>query len=139
MTRILQTRSIVILPLTTITTAVAGVLSQEVHVADGAAQLISLATFNFGSGGTNAKFWLQTKIGDEWIDIASFAFLITTAKKLAALTSLLTVASVAPTDAGLADDAINDGLLGDLFRIKYTTTGTYAGGTTIKIDILPRG
>ncbi len=134
-----RTRSSLILPLTTITTAVSNQLSPEIHIGEGAAQLIASAVFTYGTAGTTAKFWLQSKIGDTWMDIANFAFLLATATKVIALTSLITVASVAPTDGTLADDAINDGLLGDLLRIKFTTTGTYATSTTIKIDVLPRG
>lgn len=28
-----------------------------------------------------------------------------------------------------------DGVLGPKFRVKYQSTGTYAGGTTIEIDV----
>ena len=37
------------------------------------------------------------------------------------------------TDASLGDDAIDDGLLGDMIRVKYTTTGTYAGTTNLTV------
>jgi len=42
----------------------------------------------------------------------------------------------APTDASLAANTCKDGLLGNIYRAKYTTTGTYAGNTSVSIDLV---
>jgi hypothetical protein len=36
----------------------------------------------------------------------------------------------------LAANACKDGLLGNMYRAKYTSTGTYAGGSTVRIDLM---
>ena len=46
---------------------------------------------------------------------------------------------VTPLDGALADDLIQDGILGDMIRAKLTTTGTYAGGTTLNVNFVPQG
>jgi hypothetical protein len=40
-------------------------------------------------------------------------------------------ADVMPTDGALADDTSVDGVLGDMFRLKVVSTGTYAGSTIL--------
>jgi len=88
----------------------------------------------YGSGGTSVKAYLQTSLdqGATAIDIACAAF--GTAGKVAcfnfsALTPKLT--PVVPTDGALADDTAIDGVLGDRFRLKIVSTGTYAGSTLL--------
>jgi hypothetical protein len=44
-----------------------------------------------------------------------------------------------PTDGTLAANTCKDGLLGNMYRAKYTTTGTYAGNTTVRIDLMSDG
>jgi hypothetical protein len=91
----------------------------------------------YGSGGTTVKAWLQTSFdnGVTWVDIANMAFTTATLTKVGAVsTSIAAAAPATPTDGSLADNTINNGLIGDRLRIKYTTTGTYAGGTTLKIN-----
>jgi hypothetical protein len=36
-------------------------------------------------------------------------------------------------------DGTKDGLLGNMFHAKFTTTGTYAGNTTVRIDLVTDG
>jgi hypothetical protein len=43
--------------------------------------------------------------------------------------------TLACTDGTLAANTAKDGVLGALWRVKYTTVGTYAGGTTLNVDI----
>lgn len=92
--------------------------------------------FTYGSGGTTAKAWLQTSFDDgvTWVDVANFAGAQTTISKLynfSGLTPVTTAATI--TDGTLADNTVFDGLMGDKFRVKVTTTGTYGGGTTLKV------
>lgn len=92
--------------------------------------------FTYGSGGTTAKVWVQTSFdgGATWVDIANFAHTtssISRAYNLSALTPLTTVYTV--TDGTLADSTCKDGLIGDQLRVKFTSTGTYAGTTTCAV------
>ena len=94
------------------------------------------AKFLYGAGGTTAKFWLQTSLdqGATWIDIACFSFTTSAATKISALSSAVALAAATVgTDGTLTGDTIVNGLLGDQYRIKYTTTGTYTGATSIDI------
>jgi hypothetical protein len=92
--------------------------------------------FTYGSSGTTAKVWVQTSFdgGSTWVDIANFAHTTSSLKRaynLSALTPVTTVYTV--TDGSLADDTCKDGLIGDQLRVKFTSTGTYAGSTTCAV------
>jgi hypothetical protein len=61
-------------------------------------------------------------------------------RKLYNLSSLTPVTTVyTATDGTLAANTAKDGLLGAWWRVKYTTVGVYAGGTTLTIDIAMAG
>jgi hypothetical protein len=97
-----------------------------------------VAQFTFGSGSTvTAKAYIQTSIdgGTTWYDIACFAFAEATAAKYLSVSTLTPVnADVTPTTGTLTDDTSVNGLLGDRIRMVVTSTGTYAGGTTLEVD-----
>ncbi|MGE0289036.1 MAG: hypothetical protein AB7I42_23075 [Bradyrhizobium sp.] len=95
------------------------------------------AKFTYGSGGTNAKAYLQTSLdsGTSWVDVACFAFTTSSATRIFRVgmgpgtgTALLT-----PTDGTLTDDTQVNGVFGDQFRVKLISTGTYAGNTTLAV------
>ena len=44
-----------------------------------------------------------------------------------------------PTDDSLAANTCKDGLLGNMYRAKLTTTGVYAANTTVRIDLATDG
>jgi hypothetical protein len=135
-------RALNLLAATTITTAAADVVTTPITDLIGMQVVMAEATFTYGSGGTSAKFWLQTSLdfGTTWFDIACWAFATTTASAIMSTRSFTAVAAnYTPTDATLADNTIKDGLLGDRLRIKYTTVGTYATSTTIAITGLSKG
>lgn len=97
------------------------------------------AVFTYGSSGTNATAYVQTSFdaGTTWVDIACFQFLTTTATKLCNLRSNTPVTTLATgTDGSLTANTTVDGLIGDRIRVKYTTTGTYGGSTTLAISVL---
>ena len=127
-----------LLPETTIAAAAANVLGEVVTDLFGMKTLGIEANFLHGSGGATLKVWIQTSLngGANWIDIANFAFTTTAARKVIVLTAA-SVASFTPLDAALADDAVQDGVFGDRLRVKYTSTGTYAGATSIEVNIVP--
>lgn len=95
----------------------------------------------YGSGGTSIKAYLQTSLDQETtaIDIACVVF--GTASENAALNfSALTpkTTQVTPTDGTLTDDTAIDGILGDRFRLKIVSVGTYAGSTVLSGRICAR-
>jgi hypothetical protein len=130
-------RKTVFLPTVTITTAVTALVGETVFVPQGATALSIQGTFVYGSGGTTAKVWVQTSLdgGTTWIDIANFAYTTSSLRNVNSVRIITAVgANYTATDGTLADNTIKDGILGDRVRVKWTTTGTYAGGTTLKLD-----
>lgn len=89
------------------------------------------ANLTYGAGGTSIKVFLQTTFDDgplpiTWRDVACLAFLVAGANKLAAVTTnVAATVQAAATDGTLADDTINQGILGVKYRIKYIIAGTY--------------
>ncbi len=126
-----------------ITTAVTTVTTTPLQFRDGNPESAVLqAAFTYGSGGTTADAWVQTTFdgGVTWTDVANFHFTTSTARfayNLSALTPVTT--EYTPTDGTLAANTSKDGLLGAWWRVKYTTTGTYAGGTNLRVDMQARG
>ncbi len=107
----------------------------------GALSMAAQLRLAFGSGGTSIKAYLQTSLdeGTTAIDIACVAFLV--ASEVAVLNfSALTpkTTQVTPADGALADDTAIDGILGDRFRLKVVSTGTYAGSTVLSARICAR-
>ena len=98
------------------------------------------ATFVRAGGGTTAKAWVQTTLdgGVTWVDIANFAFTTTTANRAYHLTAAAVTSIATPTDGTLADNTSVNGLLGDRFRVKLTTTGTYTGASSFTIHAIPK-
>lgn len=104
--------------------------------------LVAQAVFTYGSGGTSVDAYVQTSLdqGATWIDVMEFNFLLASATKISACSiygSLPTV--VAPTDGSLASNTVVAGILGDRFRIKYKSAGTYAGGTSVQVVAWAKG
>ncbi len=111
-----------------------GVAQSFIDGLDFAAAVTLQANFTYGSGGTNLKADVETSLdqGVTWIGIARFAFLLASAEKVVNLSGLTPVTTVyAPTT--LSDDAVKDGVLGDRLRCRITSTGTYAGNTSISV------
>jgi len=125
------------LAITTANTAVAG---DTIALPNGARSVNLLAKFTYGSGGTKTTAYVQTSLdgGATWVDIACVTFTTASANKLVNLSGLTALGTVyTPTDGSLTDDTTKDGILGDLLRVKYTTTGTYAA-TTLVVVAHPR-
>jgi hypothetical protein len=128
----------VLLATTTLAAAVTASTTTHIVGLHNMEYLVCEAKFVRAGGGTTAKFWVQTSIdgGLTWVDIINFAFLTTTASKITAVVgnpaTPLTPAT-APSDGTLADDTIVNGVLGSELRVKYTTTGTYTGASSIAI------
>jgi hypothetical protein len=134
-------RPLILLPATTIGAAVPVGLSPVILGMAAMKSLIVQATFVYGAGGTTCKAWVQTSFdkGGSWVDIINFAFLLASAKKISAVKQSTVVAGAyVGTDGTLADDTIKDGLLGDRLRVRYTTTGTYTGLTTLALSAVSK-
>lgn len=131
----------------TITTALSAVAQTPSPSTLGMAPCNSLvlqAKFTYGSGGTTVDAYVQTTVdgGVTWFDIANFRFTTSTLSKLSVITmfpSTAFTAGTAPGSAALASNTVLPGILGDQFRVILTTTGTYAGGTTLVVDMIAKG
>jgi hypothetical protein len=91
-----------------------------------------------GTGGSTADAWLQTSLDGQatWQDVVNCHF--TTAARLvvALASSNVPAAPNAPVAASDGTLAANTSLniFGGWWRVKYTTTGTYTGGTKLVVD-----
>ena len=124
----------------TITTAVTAQTTTPLQFRNGAPpNLVLQANFTYGSGGTSADAYVQTSIdgGNTWVDIANFHFTTSSARTTFNLSSGTPVTTqYTPTDGSIASNTAKDGQIGTLLRVKYTTVGTYAGGTTLRVDAI---
>lgn len=97
--------------------------------------------FVYGSGGTSVTAYLQTSLDQENVAIDIACVVFGTASEnavinLSALTPKTT--QVTPTDGALSNDTCVDGVLGDRFRIKLVSVGTYAGSTSLVASAVVR-
>lgn len=116
----------------------AGVAQGLIDQLSGVTAVTIQCAFVYGSGGTTCAVTVQTSLdqGASWIDIARFDFTTATAKKVANLSGLYSKAVAAV--AALSAEGVTDGVLGDRFRAKVTSTGTYAGSTSVAVRMQPR-
>jgi hypothetical protein len=132
---------IVLLLDATLAAAVSAEIHGPVAMPIGRVEALTLAAaFVRAGGGTTAKAWVQTSLdgGESWMDIASFAFATTTAKRAYNLTAAAVTSIATPVDGSLADNTAVNGFLGGLFRVKLTTEGTYSGASSFKIWATPK-
>ena len=133
-----------------ITTATGPAVSQTFQIRPGPggqwlpATMTVQGTFTWGSGGTSTDAYLQTSIdgGTTWTDVAEFHFLAASARFIWTLESSLIAAPVqvtAPTDGAMTANTALSSVFGNMWRVKYVTVGTYAGGTTLRIDAIANG
>jgi hypothetical protein len=125
----------------TVGAAGTSVSTSNIVIPKGAQYIIAQGKFTYGSGGTTAKYYLQTSLdgGTTWCDIMCFAFATATARTVqAVITTTALAAGVTPTDGSLADNTILSGLIGPIFRVKRIIAGTYVT-TTVRLDITFKG
>lgn len=131
-----------LLPATTIAAAVsatAGKVLQMAAAKGGPRNLTIQTKFLYGAGGTTVDAYVQTSFdgGTTWVDIANFHFTTAAATKIANLSSMTPVTTLAtPTDGSLTSNTVVDGLIGDKLRVKYATVGTYTGATSLEVDVV---
>lgn len=107
---------------------------------DGILALMAQIRLAWGSGGSSIKVYLQTSAdqGTVVIDIACVVFASASEVAVLNFSGLTPKTQVTPTDGALSDDTVVDGILGDRFRIKIVSTGTYAGSTIVSARLNPR-
>lgn len=128
--------AVTLLPATTI--AAAGTATGGTIPGFGGCTLLHIQQkFAYGSGGTNVTSYVQTSFdeGATWFDIAASRFTTSAATRMYTVQSgaLAGTASTTPGDAALTIDTTLQGFIGDRFRVKYISTGTYAGATTLTV------
>jgi hypothetical protein len=97
--------------------------------------------FAYGAGGTDCKVFVQTSLDQDttWIDVIQAAFDTSSKTNVYNLSGLAPIMSaVNPTDGGASDDSCIDGILGDRWRVKITSTGTYTTNTTVSVRLTAR-
>jgi hypothetical protein len=110
----------------------AGVAQAYVDHLEDMEALSLFVNFVWGSAGTTCIVIVQTTYDDvNWVDIARFDFATASASKVANLSGFLSkgITSV----SALAAEGVNDGVLGSKLRAKVTSTGTYAGNTSVSV------
>lgn len=103
---------------------------------DGINALTVEADFGWVSGGTTAILRIDTAQGSgaPWRNVMRFDFAGAVLVKEMTIVRAAILAPVTIADLN-AESAIN--YLGDRFRARLTTTGTYAGGTLITVRAMP--
>ncbi len=120
-----------------IVTDLAGILSATVQL-----------RFEYGAAGTDARAYLQTSLdqGTTFIDIACVLFGTVSETVILNFSGLTPVgfsvdsppSPLIPTDGALLDNTVVDGVLGDRFRIKIISTGTFSSMTLLSSRITVR-
>lgn len=94
------------------------------------------ARFSYGAGGTSCTLFIETTLdqGTTWFAVARLLFTTASEVQIVNLSALtpVTVPTV-PEVPTSAIDTVFDGPLGDRFRAKVVTTGTYSGSTLLTI------
>lgn len=130
-----------IMPTTTLAAAVTGSVTDTIYTRRPFLSAFIKAKFLYGSDGTTCKAWVQCSPdqGATWHDVCNFAFTTAAASKffnLSALTAVTTQGTVA--DGTTGDNTAVDGTMTNIWRVKYTTTGTYAGASSLAIHLYTR-
>ena len=135
-------RSVVLMPATTLAAARTGIVASggvyslpaRIH------QVSAQAVFLYGASGTDAMAWVQTSLdnGSTWFDIINFRFALTAATLIASVKNFVAATAITntPLDAALADNTILDGIIGDRLRVKWSSTGTYTGSTSLAVTVV---
>ena len=120
--------------------AVSGQAGSAFASLPGANYFAMQGTLNYGTGGTSANFTLQTTFdSSNWFDIANLAFSTfatsgqTDVRVVCVTRSNLT--SAVATSGILSGGSINNGILGDQFRVLWGNAGTYTSSTVVIIGL----
>lgn len=111
----------------------AGAFTSDPVTIGEAGDLTAVFDFDYGSGGTSLRLWLQTSFdgGTNWYDIISPSqFATTDAVEIYSVSAAGDI-STAPTEGSkaLAAATVQSGMIGDMLRVAGTVVGTYAAST----------
>lgn len=106
---------------------------------DGMLSATIQANFTYGSGGTTVRLMIETSLdqGTTWIEVWRALFGTASEENVINL-SALTPKTSPVTPAALSDDTCLDGIFGPRWRAKITSTGTYAGNTSLAVRLNAR-
>lgn len=124
---------------TVITTALTASASTPINPGVSGASALILTDFVYGSGGTTFSVWVQTSLdGVVWIDVCNMSGTTASMSRVQNISSRTVITSpYTVTDGTLTANTVHDGIVGALWRTKITTTGTYAGASTLTVTVLP--
>jgi hypothetical protein len=130
-----------LLPTTSIVGDVTASLSDTTSTRRPFISAIIKATFVRAAGGSGTDAWVQCSAdrGTTWHDVVNFHFVTTNLAvyvNLSGATAVTTPAAL--TDGTMTANSATDATLTNMFRVKYTTTGTYGAGTTLKVWMVTR-
>ena len=127
-------RGIVVLMDQTLSTAQTHT-GREYNVGTGINWVTVQWVFTRAAGGTTVDAYLQTSVdgGTTWMDIYNNAVATTSESKIT-VNGRAASTGVVNSDATLANDTANAGLLGTLFRVKAVVVGTYTGASSLKVS-----
>ena len=126
-----------------------GITTAQTYVGDWVAGFDGISSLSvdlqmlYGSGGTSGKIFVQTSLRqatettDAGVDLISMTFTTASKARLFTVTGDTSV-TVTPTDGTLTDDTIQNGVLGDRFRLKIVTLGTYSNQSQVSCRIATR-
>lgn len=114
-------------------TSASGAAQAQIDRLEGMTSVTLFARLVYGSGGTACLVVVQTSLdqGASWIDVCRFDFATANASKSANVSA--SAAAAVAAVAALSAEGKVDGVLGDRLRCKITTTGVYAGSTSISV------
>lgn len=111
----------------------AGAFTSDPVVIGEAGDLTAVFDFDYGSGGTSLRLWLQTSFdgGTNWYDIISPSQFTTADDVQIFSVSAAGDLTTAPTEGSkaLAAGTVQSGMIGDKVRVAGTVVGTYADST----------
>lgn len=113
-----------------ITVAASAIATASQSPGDGLDSVTIDLQFLYGSGGATVDAWVQVSLDGQqtYQDAVHHQFTTASARRQYNITTKTPVtAPVTPGDGVLATDSAIDGILGPDWRLKYTSTGTYAG------------
>jgi hypothetical protein len=119
----------------TLTTALTASVPHTIVLKKAPSRMTVQFNFVYGSSGTNVNAHIETSLdgGTTWIEIAHILFATASERKVYNLVSVTPITTQYDATTALANDVVKDGILGSQFRANITSTGTYAGTTTLEI------
>ena len=130
-----------LLPTTSIVGDVTASLSDTTSTRRPFASAIIKSAFVRGGGGTTTDVWVQCSAdrGATWHDVVNFRFTTSSMVRYVNLSGGTAVTTPAAlTDGTMSVNSATDATLTNMFRIKYTTVGSYTGTSTVNVWMVTR-